>query len=122
MRTSIIYFAATSIHSLQQLIHLFVAHLLPQIGQNIPQLANTNEARHVFIEYLEASAVFLRLARIAESAWSIENFGEGLEVNYPISQVSIVPPQVQLRDKDGPKNRAGSRKTYNQNRRSSPAP
>ena len=51
-------------------------------GRTIAQLAHANEARHVFIKHLKATAVFLRLAWVAEATGSVEDFGEGVEVNY----------------------------------------
>lgn len=74
--TSIVYFSAGCIDGFEQLVNLVVTHFLAEVGQDISQLADAYETRHVFIKYLEASAVFFRLARIAKTAWSIENFGE----------------------------------------------
>ena len=47
----------------------------------VAELSNTNVSCHVFVEDLKATAVFFRLARIAKPAGSIEDFGEGLEIN-----------------------------------------
>ena len=51
-------------------------------GHTVTQLTHANEARHIFIEHLKATAVFLGLAWVAESTGSVEDFGEGVEVNY----------------------------------------
>ena len=48
----------------------------------VPQLADANEARHVLVKHLEASAVLFGLAGVAEAARPIENLLEGLEVNW----------------------------------------
>jgi hypothetical protein len=80
--TSIINLPTTRIHGLEQLIHLLVTHLLPQIRQNIPQLTNPNKPRHIFIKDLKAATVFLWFTRVPEAAWAVEDFGEGLEINY----------------------------------------
>jgi hypothetical protein len=80
-QTSIINLPTTRIHRLEQLIHLLITHLLPQIRQNIPQLPNPNKPRHIFIKDLKAATVFLWFARVAEPAWAVEDFGEGLEIN-----------------------------------------
>lgn len=69
--TSIIYFSAGRIDGFEQLVNLVITHFLTEVGQNITQLADADETRHVFIENLEPSAVFFRLARIAETARSI---------------------------------------------------
>lgn len=82
--TSIVYFSAVRIDGFEQLVNLVVTHFLAEVGQNISQLADAYETRHVFIKHLEPSAVFFRLARIAETARSIENFGERVEINYSI--------------------------------------
>ncbi len=67
---------AARVDSLQQFINLFIAHLLAQVCKNISELTHTNEARHVFIEHLEAAAIFFWLARISEAARSVEDFAE----------------------------------------------
>lgn len=72
----VVDFATAGIDSLQELIYLFVAHLLAQIGQNIPQLAYTNETSHVFIEYLEATTIFFGFSWVSETTGSVEDFAE----------------------------------------------
>jgi len=80
--THIVDLAAASIHSLQQLIHLLIAHLLAQICQDIPELPNTNEARQILVEHLESATVLLRLAGIAEAVRTVEDAGEGVVVDW----------------------------------------
>jgi len=77
---SVVDFSAACIHSLQQLVNLLVGHLLAEIGQDVSELPNANESCHVFVEHLEASAVFFWLTRVAEPAGAVQNFGEGVEV------------------------------------------
>jgi hypothetical protein len=79
--TSIINLPTPRIHRLQQLIHLIITHLLPQIRQDIPQLPNPNKARHILIKDLEAATVFFRFARVTEAARAVEDLREGLEIN-----------------------------------------
>ena len=64
------------VHCFQQLVHFLVAHLLSQVCQDVSQLAHANESCHIFVEHLEAAAVFLGLARISEAARSVEYFLE----------------------------------------------
>lgn len=47
----------------------------------VTQLADSNETRQVLVKDLETTAVFLRLARVAETTGSVEDFGEGFEVD-----------------------------------------
>ena len=79
--THIIQLPGTRIHRLQQLIHLLLTHLLAQIRQNIPELPDPNETREVLVEHLEAAAVLLGLAGVAEAAGPVEDAGEGVEVD-----------------------------------------
>lgn len=79
--THIIQLSTTCIHGFQQLIDLFVAHLLAQVGQDIAELAHADEAREVLVEDLEATAVLLGLAGVAEAAGAVEHAGEGVEVD-----------------------------------------
>jgi hypothetical protein len=89
--TSIIHIpTGTRLHRLKQLIHLLITHLLTQISQNISQLANTNEARHVLVKHLEAAAVFFWLARVAEAAGAVEDFGERLEIDCSTISLDIL--------------------------------
>lgn len=82
--TSIVYFSAGRVDGFEQLVNLVIAHFLAEVGQNITQLTDAYETRHVFIKHPEPLAVFFRLARIAETARSIENFRERVEINYSI--------------------------------------
>lgn len=80
-KVHVVDLSTAGIDCLEQLIHLLIAHLLAQIRQDISQLTHANEAGHIFVEYLEAAAVFFRLARVSESAGSVEDFAERLEVD-----------------------------------------
>lgn len=73
--------SAAGIDRLKQLIDLIIAHLLAQVCEDIAQLTDADEASHVLVEDLKATAVFFRLARISEAAWSVEDFAEGVEVD-----------------------------------------
>lgn len=64
----IVQLAGTRIDSLQQLIHLLIAHLLPQVRQDIAELADADEACEVLVEDLEAPAVVFGFAGVAETA------------------------------------------------------
>jgi hypothetical protein len=86
VHTGIVDLSTPGVDGLEQLIHLIVRHLLAQVRQDIPQLANADETRHVLVEYLEAPAVLLGLAGIAEAAWSVEDLGEGLEIDCTAEQ------------------------------------
>ena len=77
----IVQLPTTRIHSLQQLIHLIIAHLLSQIRQDVSELPNSNETRQILVEDLETSAVFLWFAWVAEAAGSVEDAREGVEVD-----------------------------------------
>jgi len=80
-RTGVIDLAGAGVNGLEQLIHLLIRHLLAQVCQDVFELANTDEARHILIEDLESTAVLLGVAGVAEAAWSVENALEGLEVD-----------------------------------------
>ena len=73
---SIVDLSRTRINSLQQLIHLLITHLLPQIRQDVPQLPHADKAAHVLVEHLKPSAVLFWFAWIAEAAGSIEDLAE----------------------------------------------
>lgn len=77
----VIDLATRRVDGLEQLVDLVIAHLLAQIGQDVAQLADADEARHVLVEDLEAAAVFLRFARVAEAAGPVEDLGEGFEID-----------------------------------------
>ena len=42
-------------HTLEQLVDLFIRHLLPKLREDVPQLASTNEAVSFLVKHLEAS-------------------------------------------------------------------
>jgi hypothetical protein len=52
-------YARADLNTLQQLIDLFVRHLLPELCKHISQLSGTNESVAFFIEYLETADEFL---------------------------------------------------------------
>ena len=78
--THVVDLAAAGVDSLEQLVHLVVAHLLAQVGENVSQLSNANVSRHLLVKDLEAPAVLLGLARIAEAAWSVEHLLKRVKV------------------------------------------
>ena len=47
----------------------------------VAQLTNPNKPRHILVEHLKTPAILLRLARVPEAAWSVEDLLEGVEVN-----------------------------------------
>jgi len=79
-KVGVIDLPRTSIDSLQQLIHFLIAHLLPQVCQDISQLTHADVSREILVENLETATVFFWLAWVTESARSVENLGECLEV------------------------------------------
>jgi hypothetical protein len=80
-QVSVVDFTRTRIDGLQQLIHLLIAHLLAQIRQDVSQLPHADETSHVLVEDLETSAVFFGLARVFETAGSVEDLAKRVEVN-----------------------------------------
>ena len=60
-------------------------------------MANTNEACHILVKHLEAAAVLLWLAGIAEATGAVENAGERLEVDCDLS--ARIP--LRLRENQG---------------------
>jgi hypothetical protein len=60
--------------------------------RTISQLSDANEAGHVLVENLESTAVFLRLARVAEAARSVQDAAEGVEVDCFASLISYIFP------------------------------
>ena len=75
-KIGVIDLTGTCINSLQQLIHLLIAHLLAQIRQDVPQLSHSNKTSHVLVEDLKTSAVFFWFAWVAETAGSVEDLAE----------------------------------------------
>lgn len=80
--THIVQLPTARVHCLQQLIYLFITHLFTQIREDVPELSHADEAREVLVEYLEAAAVLLWLAGVAEAAGAIEDFLERVEVDW----------------------------------------
>ncbi|KAI6757561.1 hypothetical protein HG531_003386 [Fusarium graminearum] len=72
---------ATGVDGLEELVDLLVGHLLAQVCQDVLKLADADETRHILIKHLETAAVFLRLARVAETAGAVEDALECLEVD-----------------------------------------
>lgn len=93
--THVVQLPTASIHRLEQLIHLIITHLLPQIRQNVSELSHANEAREVLVKDLEATTILLWLAGVAETAGSVENAGEGVEVDC-FARQSRFPNSVSL--------------------------
>lgn len=79
--TSVVDLARAGVDSLEQLIDLLIGHLLAEVRQDVLELADANKARHVFVEDLEATAVFFGLARVTEAARAVQHPLEGLEVD-----------------------------------------
>nr|POF00917.1 hypothetical protein CFP56_20865 [Quercus suber] len=79
--THVVQLSTAGVYSLEQLIHFLVTHLLSQIGQNVPKLTHTDETGELFVKHLEAAAIFLGLAGVAEAAGAVEDFLEGIEVD-----------------------------------------
>lgn len=67
--------------ALEQLVDLFLAHLLAQVGEDVLDLALADEARAVLVEHLEAADVLLDVERLAEATGAVEDLAEGLEVD-----------------------------------------
>lgn len=80
-RTSVVDLAGAGIHGLQELVDLLVGHLLAEVREDVLELANSDEARHVLVEDLEAAAVLVRLARVAEATGAVQDALESLEVD-----------------------------------------
>jgi hypothetical protein len=79
--TCVVHLPGAGVDSLEQLVHLLFRHLFAQVRQDVFELADTDEARHVLVKHLETAAVFLGLAGVAEAARPVENALEGLEVD-----------------------------------------
>ena len=80
-RTRVVDLARARVDGLEQLVDLLVRHLLAQVGEDVLELADADEARHVLVKDLEAAAVLLGLAGVAEAARPVEEALEGLEVD-----------------------------------------
>ncbi len=79
--TSVVDLAGAGVDSLEQLVDLILRHLLAQVRQNVLELADADKACHVLVKDLEAAAILLGLAGVAEAARAVENALEGLKVN-----------------------------------------
>ena len=54
--------------------------------RTVSQLTDSDEPRHIFIEDLKPTTVFLWFARIAKATGAVEYLGEGFEVDYLLRQ------------------------------------
>lgn len=89
-RTCVVDLARAGVDGLEELVDLVVRHLLAEVREDVLELADADEARHVLVEDLEAAAVLLRLAGVAEAARAVQHPLEGLEVDCWIAYVSIL--------------------------------
>ena len=78
----IVQLAGAGIDGFQQLVHLLIAHLLAQVREDVAELAHADEARQVLVEDLEPPAVVFGFAGVAEAAWTVQDLGEGVEVDW----------------------------------------
>ena len=67
--------------ALEQLVDLLLAHLLAQVGQDVLDLALSDEAAAVLVEDLEAADVLVDIEGLAEAAGAVQDLGEGVEVD-----------------------------------------
>jgi hypothetical protein len=74
--------ARTCVDSLEKLVYLLVRHLFAEVSQDVFQLTDSNEARHVLVKDLEAAAVLVWLAWITKTTRPVQNALERLEVNW----------------------------------------
>lgn len=79
--THVVQLSAARVHGLEQLINFFVRHFLAEVREDVAELADADEAGEVFVEDLETTAVLFGLAWVAETARSVQDAGEGVEVN-----------------------------------------
>ncbi len=92
--THVIQLPTARVHSLQQLIHLIITHLLSQVRKNVPKLSHADEAREVLVEDLETAAVFFGLAGVAEATGTVKDLLEGVEVDCVRLRISIPTRRV----------------------------
>ena len=65
--------------------------------RTISQLSNPNESCHILVKHLKAATILLWLARVAETAWAVEDFLEGFEINCCLpKQLASVPDQYSI--------------------------
>jgi hypothetical protein len=82
VRTSIIDLPIAAVHrALEQLLDLFLTHLLAQIRQNVLDLALADKTTPILVEDLEPPDVLFDVERLAETAGAVEYLGKGLEVD-----------------------------------------
>lgn len=89
MFTHVVDLSTAGVNSLEQLIHLIVAHLLAKIRQDVSELTDTDETSHLLVKDLEAAAVLFWLAWVAETARSVQDLLEGVKVDCPIVSVPL---------------------------------
>lgn len=82
IRTPVCDLAGAGVDGLEELVHLIVTHLLAQIGENVAQLADTDKSGAILVKHLEAAAIFVDVAGVAEAAGAVQDLGEGLEIDY----------------------------------------
>jgi hypothetical protein len=84
--TCVVDLSRACVHRFEQLVDFLVRHFLAQVGQDVLELADADEACHVLIKHLETAAVLIGLARLAEPTGAVKDALECLEVDYfPIS-------------------------------------
>ena len=47
----------------------------------VAQLPDANKPRHILVEHLEPTTIFLRLARLTETTGAVQDLEKGLEVD-----------------------------------------
>ena len=82
--THVVQLTRAGVHGLEQLIDLFLRHLLAQVHENVLDLADVDAARQVLVKDLEAAAVLLGLAGVAEAAGPVEHALERLKVDFEV--------------------------------------
>lgn len=61
------------------------------MGRTVSQLSNTNKPSQILVKHLESATVFLRFARVTESAGAVEDFLKGVKVDCQLL-AQIRPP------------------------------
>jgi hypothetical protein len=67
--------------ALEQLLDLLLAHLLAQIGENVLDLALSDEAGAILVKDLKAPDILFDIKGLAEAAGAIEDFAESFKVD-----------------------------------------
>jgi len=57
----------------EQLVHLLIGHLFPELRQHIPQFAGANESVALLVKHLKSTNELLGSARGLESVWPVQN-------------------------------------------------